>query len=73
MTTHAGQRSGHAAGPCPERLYTYAEIAELAAATERQVRRWVDEGKLDYVQLPRGRRVTRDQFLAFINDRTVAC
>ncbi len=55
----------------PERLYTYAAIAELADVTERQVRRWVEEGKLAYVQLPRGRRITRDQYLDFITHRAV--
>lgn len=55
----------------PERLYTYAAIAELANATERQVRRWVEEGKLAYVQLPRGRRITRDQYLDFVSRRAV--
>jgi excisionase family DNA binding protein len=55
----------------PERLYTYAAIAELAAVSERRVRRWVEDGKLAYVQLPRGRRITRRQYLDFVNDRAV--
>lgn len=55
----------------PDRLYSYSEIAELARVSERRVRRWVEEGRLSYVQLPRGRRVTGDQYLAFITSRTV--
>jgi excisionase family DNA binding protein len=55
----------------PERLYTYAAIAELAEVSERRVRRWVEEGKLPYVQLPRGRRITCQQYLDFVSDRSV--
>jgi excisionase family DNA binding protein len=55
----------------PERLYTYAAIAELAEVSERRVRRWVEEGKLAYVQLPRGRRITLRQYLDFISERAV--
>jgi excisionase family DNA binding protein len=55
----------------PERLYTYAEIAELARVSERRVRRWVEEGKLAYIQLPRGRRVTHRQYLDFVSGRAV--
>jgi excisionase family DNA binding protein len=56
----------------PERLYTYAAIAELAEVTERRVRRWVEEGKLPYVQLPRGRRITLRQYSDFVSACTVA-
>jgi excisionase family DNA binding protein len=56
----------------PERLYTYAAIAELAEVSERRVRRWVEEGKLDYIQLPRGRRITLRQYSDFVNACTVA-
>ncbi len=55
----------------PERLYTYAAIAELAEVSERRVRRWVEEGKLAYVQLPLGRRITSRQYLDFVSDRAV--
>jgi len=54
-----------------DRLYSYYEIAELARVTPRQVRRWVEEGKLAYIQLPRGRRITRRQYVEFVNDRAV--
>jgi excisionase family DNA binding protein len=54
-----------------DRLYSYQEIAELARVSARQVRRWVEEGKLAYIQLPRGRRITRRQYLDFVNDRAV--
>jgi excisionase family DNA binding protein len=54
-----------------DRLYSYQEIAELACVSARQVRRWVEEGRLAYIQLPRGRRITRHQYLDFVNDRAV--
>lgn len=56
----------------PARLYLYEEIATVAGATPRQVRRWVEEGRLGYVQLPKGRRVAGQQYLDFIAGRTVA-
>lgn len=55
----------------PERLHTYAAIAKLAEVSERRVRRWVEEGKLAYIQLPRGRRITRRQYIEFVSDRVV--
>jgi excisionase family DNA binding protein len=57
----------------PHRLYTFAEVAELFGVTERQVRRWVSEGKLDYTPLPggRGRRVSGQQYLDTIRERAV--
>jgi excisionase family DNA binding protein len=54
-----------------DRLYSYQEIAELACVSARQVRRWVEEGRLAYIQLPRGRRITRHQYLDFVNNRAV--
>ena len=58
----------------PHRLYTYAEAAELFGAKERQVRRWVEEGKLDYTPLPggRGRRISGQQYLDTIHKTAVA-
>ena len=58
----------------PERLYTYAEMAELFGVTERQVRRWVEERKLDYTPLPggRGRRISGQQYLDTIRNSAVA-
>lgn len=56
----------------PDRLYTYQEIAELAGATERRVRRWVEEGKLAFTTLPggRGRRILGATWLAAIAEHT---
>lgn len=58
----------------PDRLYTYAEMAEMFGVAERQVRRWVEEGKLDYTPLPggRGRRISGRQYLATIHKSAVA-
>jgi excisionase family DNA binding protein len=58
----------------PYRLYTYEEAAELFGVTARQVRRWVEEGKLDYTPLPggRGRRISGQQYLDTIRNAAVA-
>ncbi len=55
----------------PARLYSYAEIGELADASERQVRRWVERGWISYVQRPQGRRISGQQYLDFIEGRAV--
>ena len=41
----------------PGRVFTFAEVAELLSVQERRIRRWTDEGRLAFVQLPHGRRV----------------
>jgi hypothetical protein len=53
-------------------LLTFGEIAELArgGTTERQVKRWADDGKLAVVRLPRGRRVLLSAWQEFIEART---
>lgn len=58
----------------PHKLYSYGEIAEFFGVTARQVRRWVDEGKLDYTPLPggRGRRISGQQYLDTIRKAAVA-
>jgi hypothetical protein len=55
----------------PERMYSYAEIAVFASSTERRVRRWVEDGRIDYIQLPRGRRILGRHYAAFIASREV--
>jgi excisionase family DNA binding protein len=57
----------------PNRLYTYIEVAALCGATDRQVRRWVEDGKLAYTRLPagRGRRVSGQQYLDYIAQNAV--
>ncbi len=56
-----------------ERMYTYAEIAAFAGegTTDRRVRRWVEEGRIGYVQLPQGRRILGRHYAAFIASREV--
>ena len=54
-----------------ERQYRFEEIAELAGVTPRAVRRWVDEGRIGYIQLPHGRRITARHWAAFIKANEV--
>lgn len=54
-----------------ERLLTPAEVADQCRATPRQVRRWLDERRLAFVELPRGRRVPESALHAFLARRTV--
>lgn len=57
----------------PDGLYRYETVAEFFDATERQVRRWCEEGKLAYVELPagRGRRVKGQTILDAVDAGTV--
>ena len=55
----------------PERLFTFEDIAALASASVRQVRRWVTEGKLGFVTMPQGRRVTLKQWQRFVRDNSI--
>lgn len=55
----------------PERMYTYAEVADLIGVSERRVRGWVDDGEMGFVQLPRGRRILGRHYAAFIASRSV--
>ena len=41
----------------PDAQYTLAELAEFFRATERQARRWVDEGRIAFTRKPGGRGV----------------
>lgn len=50
----------------PEPVYTYDEIAALAKVTDRQVKRWVEEGWIGFIQLPRGRRISRQHYLDYL-------
>ncbi len=60
----------------PRRLYTYAEAAAYYGGdvTARRVRRWVEDGKHPYVELPggRGRRISGQQLLDTIDKHAVA-
>lgn len=59
----------------PTRLYTFAAVAKFfgGGVTDRQVRRWVTDGKMAYTPLPggRGRRISGQQYLDYINDHRV--
>ena len=59
----------------PDRLYTFAEIAEFCGGdvSERQVRRWTSEGKMPYTPLPggRGRRISGRQYIEHIRSTGV--
>jgi excisionase family DNA binding protein len=50
----------------PEPVLTFEQVATLAGVSPRQVRRWVEEGRIGYVELPRGRRIRPSQYNAFI-------
>ncbi|MFY9488062.1 MAG: excisionase family DNA-binding protein [Solirubrobacterales bacterium] len=52
-----------------ERLLTVEEAAERLNATNRQVVRWSDEGMLEFVKYPRGRRIPESSVERFISAR----
>lgn len=54
----------------PDEIYTAEEIAEKLKATPRQVRRWCDEGRLPYVNLPKGRRISGQAMIDFLRGRS---
>ena len=54
-----------------ETLYTYAEVAERFAASGRQVKRWCDEGRLGFIRMPQGRRITERHIQDFIEANDV--
>jgi excisionase family DNA binding protein len=58
----------------PHRLYTYEEIGRFCGVPGRRVRRWVEDGKMDYTPLPggRGRRISGQQYLDYIRQSAVA-
>lgn len=47
-------------------MFAPEEIAELARVSARQVRRWMDEGHLTFVQLPKGRRIPASSWSEFV-------
>jgi excisionase family DNA binding protein len=55
----------------PGEVYTYEEAARLLKLSRRQVRRYVEDGYLGYVQLRRGRRIRGQQLLDYIDANTV--
>ena len=62
-------------GPAdPNRNYSYAAAAPLFAdsISARQVRRWVETGKLPYIQFPKGRCVRGSDINEFIANARVA-
>jgi excisionase family DNA binding protein len=50
----------------PTRVYMLGEVAEMLQVPERRIRRWTDEGRLAFVQLPFGRRVLGRHITAFL-------
>ncbi len=55
----------------PERMYTYEEVAQLASASPRMVKRWCEDGRIGFVRLPRGRRILGRQYAAFVAGNAV--
>jgi excisionase family DNA binding protein len=65
MTTPAAKRA--VSGPFePDCILTYAEAAEPIGVSERMIRRWVADGRLPFIQLPRGRRLRGSAVNAFL-------
>jgi len=55
----------------PELLLTPVEAADTLRATPRQVRRWMDERKLRFVERPRGRVIPVSAISEFVESRMV--
>jgi excisionase family DNA binding protein len=55
-----------AATSAPGALLTYKQAAERLAISERQAKRYVEEGWLGSVRMPRGRRISEADIAAFI-------
>ena len=53
----------------PERAMTFEEVADLFSVSVRQVRRWVEEGWIGYIELPRGRRILARHCQEFTQSR----
>jgi excisionase family DNA binding protein len=53
----------------PGELYTLADVAERCKVTERQVLRWTHEGRVEFVRLPRGRRILGQRMIDFLRGR----
>lgn len=62
-------KSNKAVKPIDERLMTVDEVAEQLQVSRRQVMRWLDERRIRFVQLPRGRRVPESALDEFLNSR----
>lgn len=52
--------------------YTYAEVGSQLGVSARQVKRWCDDGRLGFIRLPRGRRITAEHVAEFVASRNVA-
>jgi excisionase family DNA binding protein len=49
--------------------YTVEEVAAMLKITRATVYKWMNEGKLNYIQLEGVRRISRDDLRAFIDIR----
>jgi excisionase family DNA binding protein len=55
----------------PGAVLTRDQVAERLGVTPRQVKRWIDERRIGFIQLPQGRRITEAQLTEFVNSRAV--
>jgi excisionase family DNA binding protein len=74
VTSRARKRSITLAPPdlaAVDELLTVDQVAEVCGVIPRRVVRWLDEHRIEYVQLPKGRRVRRSALDDFLNAATV--
>jgi excisionase family DNA binding protein len=55
----------------PASLYTVDEVAEKVRGSGRMVRRWLAEGRVPFVELPKGRRIQGQAMIDFLAERFV--
>lgn len=54
-----------------EKLYTIKECAEVLSVSVRTIYRWIDEGRIPYIQLSEHvYRFNRDDLIAWVTERT---
>lgn len=59
--------------PKPERppVYTPEQVADILSVTPTTVKEWMTRGFIEYVLLPKGRRITARALDAFLAERTI--
>jgi excisionase family DNA binding protein len=56
----------------PERFYTPEEVAEILSVTTQTVKRWIAEGRIGYIRMPKGSRIRQRHLDEFLDEREVA-
>lgn len=65
------RRSAPKPVPKLDPVYTAEEVAEFLSVTAPTVKRWMTDGLIRYVELPKGRRIKASQLDEFLESRTV--